>query len=220
VIQKTSPPTLGQLASGTITFTLFGPETASSACGPQVTDAQGNPITFTRAVSGDGTYPTASQAAVSFTPTQPGTYHWKAQYSGNLPNTLGTAIHNANCDQGDEEVVVTSVPSSMTTAQSFIPNDSATISAPQGGNLAGSVRFQAYKSSDCTGTAIVDETKTVSGSSPQTVSTTNTTVSTTDPNISWKVEYDSTNPAQRDIPASCHESSTLTITNGGTISSP
>jgi hypothetical protein len=34
------------------------------------------------------------------------------------------------------------------------------------------------------------------------------------------VEYDSTNPAQRDIPASCHESSTLTITNGGTISSP
>jgi hypothetical protein len=34
------------------------------------------------------------------------------------------------------------------------------------------------------------------------------------------VSYDSTNAAQRDIPGSCHETSSLTITNGGTINSP
>ena len=38
--------------------------------------------------------------------------------------------------------------------------------------------------------------------------------------FSWLVSYDSTNHAQRDIPASCHETSDVTITNGGTISSP
>jgi hypothetical protein len=108
----------------------------------------------------------------------------------------------------------------MSTAQSFIPNDSATVSAPQGGNLAGSVRFQAYESSDCSGSAIVDQTKTVAGGSPQTVSTTNTTVSTTAANISWKVTYTSTNPAQRSIPATCLEKSTLSIDNDGSVSSP
>jgi hypothetical protein len=52
------------------------------------------------------------------------------------------------------------------------------------------------------------------------VSTSNTTVTVlTTANLSWKVSYDSTNPAQRDIPASCHETSALTVTNGGTVSS-
>jgi hypothetical protein len=60
----------------------------------------------------------------------------------------------------------------------------------------------------------------VSGASPQTVSTTNTTVSTTAANVSWLVDYDSTNPAQRDIPASCFEKTALSIDNDGTVSSP
>ena len=34
------------------------------------------------------------------------------------------------------------------------------------------------------------------------------------------MSYDSTNNAQRDIPESCHETSALTISNGGTVSSP
>ena len=39
-------------------------------------------------------------------------------------------------------------------------------------------------------------------------------------NYSWSVEYDSTNPAQRDIPASCEETTSLTIDNGDPVSSP
>ncbi|HEY5882554.1 MAG TPA: hypothetical protein VIU11_26835 [Nakamurella sp.] len=60
----------------------------------------------------------------------------------------------------------------------------------------------------------------VSGASPQAVSTSNTTAVTASGSFSWLVGYDSTNLAQRDIPASCHETSVLTIVNGGTISSP
>jgi hypothetical protein len=153
-------------------------------------------------------------------PTQAGTYHWVAVYSGSSPNTTGTT-HNAACTDSNESVVVTSVPSSMTTAQTWVPNDSATISAPAGsGNLAGTVSFALHANGNCSGTAIYTTTATVAGASPQTVSTSNEIAQPASGTFSWSVSYDSTNTAQRDIPASCHETSTLTITNGSTISSP
>ena len=203
-----NPTTAGAKAGGTITFTLL-----KNDCTTLATGTGTNPQTVN--VDGNGTYPTSG--SVSFTPDAVGTYHWKAVYTpaNGDPNNLAST-HNGNCSDSNETVVVTSVPSSMTTAQSFIPNDSATVSATQGGDLAGSVHFQAYESSDCSGTAIVDQTKTVSGASPQTVSTTNTTVSTTAANISWSVSYDSTNPAQDDIAATCKEATALTIDNDTT----
>ena len=76
------------------------------------------------------------------------------------------------------------------------------------------------ESTDCSGTSIYHQDVAVSGTSPKTAHTTNTTVSTTAANVSWKVSYDSTNQAQRDIPANCFEKTALSIDNGGTISSP
>jgi hypothetical protein len=197
----------GAAAGGTITFKLYGP--SNSGCGALVFTS--SPVT----VSGNGTY-----GPVSFTPTAPGNYHWVAVYSGNLPNTNGVT-HNADCTDTNEDVTVTSVPSSMRTDQSWVPNDSATISAPAGtGNLAGTVSFALYASGDCSGTAIYSTTASVSGASPQTVSTSNTTAQLASGTFSWSVAYDSTNSAQRDIAASCHETSALTVSNGGTVSSP
>jgi hypothetical protein len=138
-----NPANAGAPAGGDITFTAYGPNNCTTvAFGPS------SPF----AVSGNGTYPTAAQGGpVSFTPTAIGTYHWVATYSGDSPNTLGTD-HNTACDDPEEDVDVTSVPSSISTAQSFIPNDSATVSAQQGGALAGSVTFKVFESSDCSGT--------------------------------------------------------------------
>jgi len=198
----------GDPAGGTITFKLYGP--SSSGCGAL---AYTSP---TVAVSGNGTY---NSPAPQFVPTSAGDYHWVAVYSGNSPNTNGKT-HNADCSDTNEDVTVTSVASSMTTAQRWVPNDSATISAPSGGNLAGTVSFDLYNGGSCAGTAIYSTTANVSGASPQTVSTSNTTAQLASGTFSWKVSYDSTNPAQRDIPSSCHETSALTVTNGGTISSP
>ena len=93
------------------------------------------------------------------------------------------------------------------------------MSAPAGGNLAGNVKFEVFESSDCSGTAIYTQTVTVSGASPQTVATTNTTVSTTAANVSWRLTYTSTNPAQKSIPATCLEKTALAIDNDGTVSS-
>jgi hypothetical protein len=199
-----NPTTAGGPAGGSITFTLFGPNNCTT-------------VAFTSSavpVSGDGTY-----GPVSFTPTEPGTYHWAAAYTGDPPNTNATS-HNNGCSDANEDVVVRQVPSSMTSAQSFIPNDKATVSAPSGGNLNGTVKFEVFESSDCTGTALYTESVSVSGASPQTVSTTNTTKSTTAANVSWKLTYTSNNSGQKSIPATCLEKTALNIDNDGTVSSP
>ncbi|UUZ58665.1 hypothetical protein [Nocardioides sp. B-3] len=200
--------TSGAPAGGTITFKLYGPST--TGCGDLVhTTAAVN-------VSGNGDY-----NSPTFQPTVAGTYHWVAVYSGNSPNTNGKT-HNADCADANEDVVVKTVKSSMKTAQTRVPNDSAEISAPAGsGNLAGNVFFTLYPSSDCTGTPLYTSgAVAVAGASPQTVGTSNTAAVSASGSFSRKVSYDSTNAAQEDIPNSCHETSDLTITNGGTVSSP
>jgi len=207
--------TAGPAAGGTITFKLYGP--SNSGCGPLVYTSP------TVAVSGDDDYDSPDP---QFVPIAAGNYHWVAEYSGNLPNTNGVT-HNADCTDTGEDVSVTSVPSSMTTVQRWVPRDSATISAPSGGNLAGSVLFELFASADCGvaggDSAIYTTSRSVSGASPQTVSTAdaaNQPAAQGAGSYSWSVSYDSTNPAQRDIPASCHETSALTIDNGGIVSSP
>ena len=199
--------TAGAAAGGTIIFTLYGPNNCTT-------------VAYTSAavpVSGNGTY------IAQFTPTAPGDYHWVATYSGDSPNTNGVT-HNAGCTDTAEDVTVTTVATSLTSAQRWVPNDSVTVTAPAGsGNLAGTVSFALYASSDCAvggDAAIYSTTATVAGASPQTVSTSNTTAQLASGSFSWSVSYDSTNNAQRDIPASCHETSDLTVVNGGTVSSP
>jgi len=107
------------------------------------------------------------------------------------------------------------VQPTATTAQSWVPNDSITISATGGGNLAGTAHFALYPSSDCTGTAIYATSPdiAVSGASPQTVSSANTTAVTASGSFSWSVSYDSTNALQKDIAATCTEVSSLTVDN-------
>ena len=197
----------GAAAGGTITFKLYGPGDCST-------------LAYTSAavpVTGNDTYNTPNP---QFVPTLAGTYHWVAVYSGSSPNTNGTT-HNATCADADEDVIVNTVASSMTTAQTWVPNDSATITAPAGGSLAGTVTFTLYNTNDCTGAVRYGPVdRTVSGASGQVVATANTTAVSTSGTFSWSVSYDSTNDAQRDIAASCHETSSLTIANGGTVSSP
>jgi hypothetical protein len=202
----------GAAAGGTITFKLYGP--SDSGCGSLV---------YTSAavtVSGNATYNSPNP---QFQPTAAGNYHWVAVYSGNSPNTNGVT-HNAACDDTNEDVTVTSVPSSLSSAQKWVPSDSVTVSATAGGNLAGTVSFDLYASADCgvagSDTPIYSSTAAVAGGSPQTVNSGNAPVQTATGSFSWKVSYDSTNPAQRDIASNCLETSALTVTNGGTISSP
>ena len=172
-------------AGGTIEFTLLKNDCTTLASGTGT-----NPQSVT--VSGDGSY-----GPVSFTPDAPGTYHWKAVYSGNAPNTIGNS-HNTACDDADETVVVRQIPTEIRSKQNWIPNDTAEIKSTVG-NLAagGTVVFTLYESANCTGTVKYGpETKTLTGgAATEEVSTSNTGSGAG----SFKIttEYGDANPASK-----------------------
>ena len=149
-----------------------------------------------------------------------GRYCWRAEYSGDV----AAGIPGSSDSSATECFNVISIASAMTTAQSWVPRDSATISAAGGGALAGTVSFALYASGDCAvggDSPIYSTTRPVAGTSPQTV---NTVDSATQPaaqdasgSYSWSVAYASTNPAQDSIAASCKEVSSLSIDNDNTF---
>ncbi|WP_205719849.1 hemagglutinin [Agromyces luteolus] len=204
--------TAGPAAGGTIKFTLYGPDDCSTVA--YETDPADTPV------DGNGTYDTPDP---QFVATAAGDYHWVAMYdNADSPNN-NDVTHNAECDDPDEDVTVSSVPSSLFSEQNWVPNDSVTVSASAGGDLSGTVYFDLYDNADCSevsgDAAIYSTSQAVSGASPQEVSTSNTTAVEASGSFSWKVSYDSDNAAQEDIGETCHETSELTITNGGTVSS-
>ncbi len=95
-ISDTATLGAGLNPTGTITFTLFGPNNATCT---------GTPIfTSTVTVTGNGTYPSGP-----FTPTAPGTYRWIAAYSGDVNNAPATTP----CADPLEQVIVTGLPTIM-----------------------------------------------------------------------------------------------------------
>lgn len=212
VIETTAPtPASRTAATGTITFTLFGPATGS--CGSLV-------ATRTATVSGDSP---PDYGPVTATPTAAGDYHWKASYDGDSPNTNGTS-HNTNCTETGEDVTVTTVTPTLGTAQTWVPDDSATITAAAGGDLTGTVSFALYGSTDCTGAVLFSQNVAIPANAglSETVGTTNDGTgpdgytAAAGGDFSWSVSYDSTNPAQNDLAATCHEVSSLTLDNDNT----
>jgi len=78
----------GSSPKGSITFSLYGPDTCAA---PAV-------FTSTKQVNGNGVYVSAR-----FTPVAPGTYHWRASYSGDANNG---AVAQTSCNDPTETVVV------------------------------------------------------------------------------------------------------------------
>jgi hypothetical protein len=196
-----NPATAGGPAGGTITFTAFGPNNCTTAV-----------FSTTVPVSGDN----ASYGPVSFTPTAVGTYHWVATYSGDPPNTNGTS-HNTGCSDTGEDVTVTTTTASSS-AQTWVPNDTGTVTSAGGAPLNGTLSIQLYTGDNCgatSGSAVSGQlySKTLTNAtSPQSLTTSNTsfTVSAS-ASTSWLVTFTSTDA---NVAGSSHcESTTLTINN-------
>ena len=190
-------------AGGTITFTAYGPDDCTTVA-----------HSGTIAVSGDNTAYGGAGSATEFEPLAPGDYTYVASYDGDSPNTNGVADTACPDPSGDEEVTVTG-NAALTTDQDWLPNDTATITGPT--NLSGTVTFTLYTGNDCndgdddtlvyTSGAIA-----VSGPSPQTAETANTTVvvEAGSGDYSWLVVYDD---AVLGDPAPTCERTTITITD-------
>jgi hypothetical protein len=124
-------------------------------------------------------------------------------------------------------------PTSIATNPWFYPQDRAVISASSGGDLAGSVSFKLYDNlancnanGDTVGTGgllFKEGPDAVSGASPQTVDTSNSSyrvTSSTASSLYWRVTYTSTNAAQTDSSSVCVENIGATITPDGTVTFP
>jgi hypothetical protein len=146
--------TNGVTPTGTITFSLFGPNNATCS-GPPI-------FTSTKPVTGNGVY-----TSDPFTPTAPGTYRWVAAYSGDLLNNAVTTA----CNDPSETVTVAGgppVPTLTTTASPAVPlggqlTDTANLSG--GNNPTGTITFTLFGPNDtpCGGPPPFSSTKPVSG---------------------------------------------------------
>jgi hypothetical protein len=197
-----NPTTAGGPAQGTISFTAFGPNDCTTVA-----------FTTTKQVNGNGSY-----GPVSFTPTAVGTYTFVASYTGDSPNT--NAVPASACpDTTGTETVLVSDTTGVTTAQNWLPNDSSTITSAGGSPLSGTVTFTLYNNGTCTaGASNVNVLYTegpiaISGASPQTAVTHNTTVKVSQSaTVSWRAAYTS-NAANVSGSSSNCETTNLTISN-------
>ncbi|MDQ1421998.1 MAG: hypothetical protein QOJ52_3960, partial [Acidimicrobiaceae bacterium] len=138
--------------TGTITFTLFGPNNATCT-GVAI-------FTSTKTVAGNGSYPSDP-----FTTVAAGTYRWVAAYSGDANNAAATS----GCNAANENVVVTPAgPANITQASAPVTvggtiNDTATLSGGTG--PTGTITFNVFgpNNGTCTGTAAFTSTVTVAG---------------------------------------------------------
>jgi hypothetical protein len=189
-ISDTAHLVVGAGAGGTITFHLY----SDSGCLSEVTTGLS-----AVSVNGPGDYNSGN-----YTPALIGSYYWTAEYSGDASNDGSSTA----CGDAGETSVVNPIESGISTHQSVIPNDAATIT----GGGSGNVRFRLYTGATCDGTALVDQTKTIANGA---AATTNTTVAVdTSGTYSWLVQYAGDNTHTSATSTCSTEHFAVTFTNG------
>jgi hypothetical protein len=197
--------------SGTVSFFVCDPtQTTGGACPTGGTPVSGNPVTLT-ATNPQVSPPSASATSGPVTADKTGTWCFRAVYTPGPPNG---AFYTGSSDASSGECFTVTDTTSASSTQSWVPNDSATVSSTNGAPLMGTLTVQLYTGTGCVaGNAVADQTYTqAANGSSNTVSltTTNTTVFNSD--VSWKVTFSSTDPNVSNPPDHC-ESSSLTVTN-------
>jgi hypothetical protein len=168
----------------------------------------------------------AATATSDSTQVTAGSYCWAAKFT---PDASTTTAGVPPSDSRTGECFLVTAPTSIATNPWFYPQDRAVISASSGGDLAGSVSFKLFdNSTDCTansdtvgtGGLLFQQSVSVSGASPQTVDTSNSSfrvTSSTATNLYWRVTYTSTNANQENSSSVCVENIGATITPDGTV---
>jgi hypothetical protein len=201
--------------TGTVTFFICNPnQTTGGACptgGTQV----GNPVTTTAVPNSSP--PASSADSDAVTANQTGTWCWRAVYT---PGGANGANYTGSSDASAGECFTVTDTTSAASQQTWVPNDSATITAGHGAPLNGTLSIQLYTGDNCgatSGSAVSGQlyTKTLTNATSaadRTLATTNTTFTvSTSQAVSWKVTFHSGDSNVGDS-TTC-EVSNLTITN-------
>jgi hypothetical protein len=217
---------------GTITFNLYGPSD-TPVCNTAI---ETSVVQVTSANNGNNSY-AASSGTLSGTlgtgpgiiPTAAGTYYWTAKYTpatgdvNNLSVTEGCGGTNGD----PESSLVIQLQPTISTAQSFVPNDSATVTVGSNGAgpLSGTVDFKLFVNNptcDSTVSAAAYDSLPLSITGPgttggldsRTINSANaTSYNTTNTTFSWLVTYVSNNPGHKGVVSNCSENSSITINN-------
>jgi hypothetical protein len=204
---------VGPAPTGTVTFFLCSPSESTSGGCPSGSGTQvGTAVTLgacNPAVAGHSCATSANAASLI---TVLGTYCFRAVYDpGSDPNYQGKG---GSFTSASECFTVTGT-SGLSTAQNWVPNDTATLTGDA--NLNGTLTFTLYNDGTCgtTGSAVYSKSVTVTNAtSGSTFSTDNTTtvivVNANEGSYSWLVHYDDnvlSDPADR-----C-ETTTISITD-------
>lgn len=191
---------LGGDPTGTVTFAVCGPAD-SGLCTTGGTPLGSNNLV----VDGDLTTYTASASSDNFTPTLPGRYCFRATYGGNTP-------YEGSSDSSSTECFIVKDTTSTTSAQTWLPNDSAHVVLSGSGAASGSVKFD-LKSGTCLaqGSTLYTQTVTLDGSGDAATSNTSVSVTTTS-NVIWVNTFTPSDTSK--VAGSTHcESTSLTILN-------
>ncbi|MGH2793967.1 MAG: hypothetical protein ACRDKG_06645 [Actinomycetota bacterium] len=213
VIQGTgasNPPS----PTGQVTFFLCGP-IASGTCTTGGTNIGTGTLQNTAPPAGEATA-TSPAVNTSGNPLAPGRYCFRATWPGDI-NYPDAVSHSGT---GNSECFFVQDTTSMTTAQRWLPNDSATITSGAGGTVSGSLVFSLYSnlancnSGGATGRLYTESFTLTNAASPATRTTTNNAVLvTTTSQVWWRVVFTSSDPNLVGSSSTCSETTSLTITN-------
>jgi hypothetical protein len=182
--------------SGTMKFFLCTPAQLTN----NVCSTGGTQVGSDIPVSNTTTQPILSaEVNTAANPLAAGTYCFRGEFSGDA--TKGVP---PSSDSSASECFTVRQPTTVSTAQRWIPQDTATVT-PAG--TPGTVTFTLYDNLDCTGTVIAGPF--TDSSAP--FATNNTTI-TDDTTVSWRASFDATGA---DDSTSACETATVSFDNDG-----
>jgi hypothetical protein len=172
----------------------------------------GSPVD-TQAVNPQTSPPSSFADSSAKTVNQTGTWCWRAMYAPGPPNGSN---YTGSEDASSGECFTVKDTTTSQSAQSWIPNDTASVSSVNGAPLNGTLTVQLYSGTGCV-SGNQDAThvyiKTVSNNTTtSTVSLTTTNADVFNHDVSWSVSFTSSDPNVANPTARC-ESSSLTVNN-------
>jgi hypothetical protein len=196
--------------TGTMEFFICSPaQLTGGVCATGGTEVNGDgvgalngPVTVTRI----GTTANSEALSSSFEPTSVGTWCWRGEYSGD-------SLYPPASDSSSGECFTVTDYAITSTAQKWLPNDTATVVSQGGSVIAGTVTFELFESANCSGTAVQTFADQPVNSSGVAVSDNETyyTIATT---ISWKATFTSSDSAVGSgDPSHCETMTVSTLDN-------
>jgi hypothetical protein len=191
--------------TGTVHFYVCDPShlDANSRCATGGTDLGTSPLTGQADLSS-----VANSSNV--TADKVGRWCFRGEYSGD-------DNYNSSSDSAVTECFTVRDSTTATSAQDWLPNDTATITSTDSSTtVSGTISITLYESADCSGDAVSGQTYTsgtLSGTGSISYSTSNSTYKvSSSKSVSWKVVFTSSNTNLVGSSNHC-ETTSLTVTN-------